>query len=473
MKKILSILLLGCTLTACSELVEGLNEDPNNPTSTSYQFILTGAQVSNTIVQTGEIARKAGIFCGYYTGIDRQHLGFSEYAVTTSDFDSQWNDVFVGTVVNTLAAEEAALEEGIEGITIGILQVIRALALGTTTSMWGDIPFEEAGIPELENPVFEDQIVVYGKIQSLLDEAINNLSSGTGRPANGSDIHFDGDPSAWIEVANSLKARYYMHTREYDLAYQSALSGISSPANNLLTPHGTAVDNSNLNYQFFAIEVRQADLITSDFMTSLVAPDNSINPNFDNYRGNSKTDETGRYNYLFSITSFGTQPNISDGFAAQEAPARLITYAENLLTLSEAGFRSQGAETGLSHLNEFRAFMASGGYLSNADLADVQYDAYELTDFENGGVENPDGISTNDALLREILEERYITLFGTTEGFNDTRRTERESTVRVPVTPNTGSLLPQRFLYPTTEIDRNDNVPTPVPDFFLPTAVNQ
>ncbi len=473
MKQIIMLFFFGAIFSACSNLVDGLNENPNSPTTTSYQYILTGAQVSNTIVQTGEIARKAGIFCGYYTGIDRQHLGFSEYAVTTSDFDSQWNDVYAGTVVNARAAEEAAKEEGLDGVTIGIAQVVRAIALGTATSLWGDIPFSEAGQISVENPAFEGQLDVYDQLQALLDQAINNLSLGTGRPASGADIHFDGDPAAWTEVAYTLKARYYMHTRQYSEAYNAAQNGISLSANNLATPHGTADDNSNLNYQFFAVEVRQADLITSDFMASLVAPTADLSPNIDNYRGNAKTDETARYNYLFNITSFGTQPNTSDGFAAQEASAQMVTYAENLLILAEAGFRTQGFDTGLGHLNEFRAYMAAGGYMTNADMANIQYDPYVASDFENGGIENMDGLNADDALLREILEERYITLFGTAEGFCDTRRTEQETNVRVPITPNTGTLLPQRFLYPTTEIDRNINVPNPIPDFFDPTPVNQ
>ncbi len=473
MKKLITILILTGLISACSGLVEGLNENPNSPTSTSYQNILTGAEVGNTVVQTGEIARKAGIFCGYYTGIDRQHLGFSEYAVTTSDFDSQWNDVYVGALANALAAEQAAKEEGLEGVTIGITQVIRALALGTAASLWGDIPFDEAGRIEVEAPAFEGQIMVYAKLQSLLDEAIDNLNLGTGRPASNSDIHFDGAPEAWTEVAYTLKARYYMHTKEYSNAYAAAQNGISSAGNTLATPHGTADDNSNLNYQFFAVEVRLSDVITSDFMASLIAPDPATSPDFANYRGNAKTNETGRYNYLLSTTSFGIQPNTSDGFAARNAPARLVTYAENLLILAEAGFRSQGFDAGLQHLNDFRAWMATGGYLSNADPANIQYDAYTAADFESGGMENPDGLSADDALLREILEERYVTFFGMVEGFNDTRRTEKETMVRVPVTPNTGSQLPQRFLYPTTEIDRNPNVPSPVPDFFSPTPANQ
>lgn len=473
MKQIILFSLLVLSLPACSSLVEDLNEDPNNPTNASYQYILTGAEVGNLILQTGETARKAGIFAGYYTGIDRQHLGFSQYAVTTSDFNSEWNNAYVDALVNALDAQRAAEQEGIGGITVGITQVIQALVLGTTASLWGDIPFDEAGIPELENPAFEDQLAVYGKLQDRLDAAIRNLDAGSGRPVSNSDIHLDGNPQAWREVAYTLKARYFMHVKDYASAYAAAQQGISTPANNLMGPHGTAADNANLNYQFFAVEVRQSDLITSEFMASLINPDPATSANIANYRGNAKTDETARYNYLFEIREFGTQPNTTDGFAAQDAPSPVVTYAENLLILAEAGFRSQGFATGLERLNDFRAYLATGGYLSNPTAAGLRYEPYVTPDFDNGGLENPDGISPDNALLREILQERYVTFFGQIEGFNDTRRTQGETTVRVPVMPNVGSQLPQRFLYPTTELDRNSNVPRPVPDFFAPTPVNQ
>lgn len=474
MNKIILFLIYLVIFTSCGDLVDGLNENPNSPTTASYQYVLTGAEVGNIVLQTGETARKAGIFCGYLTGIDRQHLGFSDYSVTTSDFNSHWNEVYVDVVAHSHVAEAAAEEEGITGVTKGIIQVVRAMALGTATSLWGDIPFDEAGMPEIENPSFEGQQQVYAKIQDLLDEAIVNISSGSGRPASNSEIYLDGDPAAWTEVAYTLKARYYMHTREYDRAYAAAQQGIRSADHSLLAPHGTATENANLTYTFFAVEVRQADLITSDFMASLIAPDASVSPDITRYRGNAKTDETGRYHYLFEVTSVGTQPNTnSNAFAAQTAPAPLVTYAENMLILAEAGYRTAGFEKGLQHLNEYRAYLAAGGYMTNAAPADIRYDAYETVDFETGGMENADGVASGDALLREILEERYVTFFGQIEGFNDTRRTEKETSVRVPVQPNNGSSLPERFLYPTTEIDRNPNVPKPVPNFFDPTPVNQ
>jgi hypothetical protein len=117
--------------------------------------------------------------------------------------------------------------------------------------------------------------------------------------------------------------------------------------------------------------------------------------------------------------------------------------------------------------------MASGGYMTNPVMANIKYDPYVAADFDNLGIENPSGISSANALLREILEERYITLFGQIEVFNDTRRTQNESIVRVPIVPNTGSSLPQRFLIGDSEIDTNNNTPNPIPGFFEPTQVNQ
>ena len=111
--------------------------------------------------------------------------------------------------------------------------------------------------------------------------------------------------------------------------------------------------------------------------------------------------------------------------------------------------------------------------MTNPVMANVKYDPYVSADFDNLGIENMDGISRDNALLREILEERYVSLFGQIEVFNDTRRTQDESIVRVPITPNVGSDLPQRFLIGNSEIDTNNNTPNPIPGFFERTSVNQ
>ena len=467
MKSFILLVLTVILLQSCSSLVEDINNDPNNQTQSPYQTVLTGAEVGSILFQSGENARRACIFAGQYTGIDRQHLGFDQYSVTTSDFNPLWNDGFSDALRNALVTEEVALKDNAGAVTIGITKVLQAQAFGTLASLYGDIPFDEVVNEEFPNPMFENQTAVYTKTQALLDQAISNLQQGSGRPATGSDIFFDGNPQAWLECAYTLKARFYMHVKDYGNAYTAAQNGIKSVNNSMYGPHGTAAEDSNLNYQFFAIEVRQSDLIVSNFMSGLMDPTSAT------YRGNSKTNESGRNSYYFTTNALGVQPNITNGYAAQSAPSALVTYQENLLILAEAGFRTNGFDNGLSHLNNFRAFMTGGGYLTNANPSNIVYDPYNTADFASGGIENTDNISPNNALLREILEERYITFFGHIEVFNDTRRTEDETIVRVPIIPNTGSLLPQRFIYPQSEIDRNSNIPNPIPNFFDKTAANQ
>ncbi|WP_296618989.1 SusD/RagB family nutrient-binding outer membrane lipoprotein [Marivirga sp.] len=479
MRTYIKLFILGILISsvACQELVNGdedININPNNPTSTGHESVLTTTGVGQIILQNGETSRLAGILGGTHTGIARQYGGYNSYSITTGDLDAIWDDLFIHSFRNAKLTEELATEEGISGITIGIAQVHQALAIGSGAGLYGSLPFDDLAQIDIDNPAFESQPQVYAKVQGLLDQAISNLESGQGKPFTNSDIFFDGDASAWLEVAYTLKARFYMHTKEYAEAYSAAQSGISAYENSMQAPYGTALDAANLNWQLWENETQGDDIVISEFMVSLVSPDNTESPDFTNYRGNAKTNETARYNYLFSTNDNGYQTNPADGaFGGQSTPSPMVTYQENLLILAEAGLRSQGFNVGLGHLNEFRDFMATGGYLGNVDLNNLQYDPYTTTDFDNGGLENSNGLSADDALLREILEERYVTLFSQIEIFNDVRRTQDEINVRVPVEPNTGSDLPQRFIYPQSEIDRNDNTPSPIPTLFDRTAVNQ
>lgn len=457
------------TLAACDDIIDGeINIDPNNPTSTEYQSVLTTAGVGQILVQNGIASRMAGFFSGTHTGIARQYGGFNTYTVTTNSFNGIWDDIFINAFRNARLSASLAEEQGISGVTIGITQVLEALSAGTATSLFGDIPFDQLSNVQFDNPEFESQLQVYGKIQTLLDNAIVNLSAGGGRPAVGSEIFFNGDPVAWIAVANTIKARYYMHTGEYAAAYAAAQNGISIPVHSMLGAFGEAIEASNLNWQQFENESQGDDLIMSDFLVSM------LDATANEYRGNSKTNEIARYNYLFGTNPNGVILNTSrDGFAGQTAPARIVTYEENLLILAEAAIRSVDFATALTHLNDFRSYMSSGGYLNSPNLSDLQYDAYVANDFANGGIENVDGLSADNALLREVLEERYITLLAQIEVFNDVRRTLNETIVRVPVVPNVGTALPERFLYAQSEIERNTNIPSEIPGLFVPTEVNQ
>jgi len=459
-KYLIVLIIFGCD----SLIPEDLNINPNSPSEAPEDLVLTGSMVGTILFHEGATSRRAGIWSGYFRGTDRQHEGFDNYLVEASDFTAIWNDVFINSLRNAIIVEEKALSSDRSGVITGISKVIQAHGLGVAASLYGDIPFDQAGRIEYIYPEFESQDVVYEKVQDLLTQAILELSLDVNKPSNGSDIFFNGDSYKWIKVANSLKARFYMHTKNYDQAYNYASLGIESPAENMMAIHGDVQGNSNLFYQFF----------TGSRGTELTSENSKIveiiSSSHSSYRGNSKTNEEARFDFYFSGAG---RPNYISGYFSRSNTFPLVSYSENTLTLAESGLRSKNFYTGLSHLNEFRGYMSGGGYLNNGyDTLSMNYNPYIQSDFEVGGMENIDNISKEDALLREILEERYITFYGQIEGFNDVRRTRKES-YGILLNPNTGSSLPERFLYPQSEIDTNPNTPSPIPGFFEPTRVNK
>ena len=118
----------------------------------------------------------------------------------------------------------------------------------------------------------------------------------------------------------------------------------------------------------------------------------------------------------------------------------------------------------MGYLNELRGHLASGDAFVKVDDADILlYDAYEAADFDSGGIENTDGMDATRALLREIVEERYVSGYGTFMPWNDARRLRKsDSDVSVPFPLNTTSVsqYPERFIISQNELNSNSNAPS-------------
>ena len=349
----------------------------------------------------------------------------------------------------------------------GIANVIEAHAIGSMASMFGDVPYSQVGIEQ--NAAFDKQADVFQSAQVLLNTAIDQLSSVAASRRFTDDILLGGNPVSWIQVAYTLKARYYMMTREYGEAYQNALLGVNSKNSSLryaaaYSGYGTTSENSNL-YNLILSGSRSGDL------TSLGSfNDNLLNASKAASRNNAKTNESRRRDYL-TLDQTGIKSN---RLSAANAQMPLVSYEENLLILAEAGMRSAGFNEGLTRLNALRTYLASGNAFSGDSALPIKYDSYTAADFAAGGIENADNISAEKALLREIMEEKYVSCFGTLIPFDDFRRiraTDNSIVLQIPI--NAGNLYPERFLIAQDEINGNSNAPSPIPDLFAKTQVNQ
>jgi len=111
-----------------------------------------------------------------------------------------------------------------------------------------------------------------------------------------------------------------------------------------------------------------------------------------------------------------------------------------------------------------------------ADTLTTVYEPYVAADFNVGGIENPAGMNPTRALLKEIVEERYVSGYGQFIPFNDARRLRKsDSDIRVPFPLNTATATqyPERFIISQEELNANSNAPDPDPGIYAVTEVNQ
>lgn len=469
-------LLVGLGLGSCEGIVDDLNKDPNNATDAPARYVFTGTQIANMAAQEGLASRLAIVWTGYGKGTFQQLGTWYLYQITASNFDDDWNLFFAGVNKNALIAIEKAEALGNRKMA-GITKIVQVNGMATATELWGDVPYTESGnSAEYPNPKFETQAELYPKLIARLDDAIADLESGIGT-VSAEDIYLAGDATKWKQIAYTLKARLLLDTKQYDAALTAATAGVSAFANSLYALHGTTASvNENANYSFLT-NIRAGSITGEDsYLTFLLNPANA------KYRGNAKTNETARFKFYYNETGVNAvgviEPNTltttaARGFFARDASFPLITYQENILTLAETALRSgKGFDVALGHLNTYRAFLNSGGYLHSTYkvAANYKYEAYVAADFAAGGMENADGIAADAALLREILEERYVTFYGQHIGWDDERRTRSEA-VGIKLTPNNGTQLPGRFIYSQNELNSNTSAPTTVPGLFELTPI--
>lgn len=467
MKNLIIAATVVLSLVSCTKVYEGMNIDPNNPVNVNAETLLKGMQLANIAVQVSHVQRITGMWMSQYRGVTLLYQSLGEYNLSAEESNDTWNFVYQGiSKQGSIIREKLPNNKSYSGIS----KILEANALGTATALYGDIPFSERANDKIAVPKFDRQVDVYAGIQTLLDEAIAELGSVPASVVVTNDIFFQGRSTTWVRVAYSLKARYFLETREYAKAYAAALQGINSTALSWKFYPPGLVSDGDYNLLNTLIDQRGGYLSTSGtYMHDVL-----LRAGATGNRNNAKTNEDARARY-YRIG--GTSSNAELGVAARNAPMPLVTYEETLLILAEAGLRVTGFTEGLTQLNRVRGVLRSnlGLLTAPATGGTILYADYVAADFNPGGMENPDNITPLRALLREIVQERYLSLYGTILPFNDARRLRKgdnDVNVPIPFTTATATRHPERLIYSQNEINANPNVPNPIPDIYIKTQVN-
>ena len=463
--KYIALSLLLFISMGCEKLVEGINDNPNEISSDSFEagvLLLKGIELANVSVQAGHETRIGGMWCGQTKGLVLLYKSLAEYNISAEETNGIWQNAYQGVVKQArLLRQQTATNPKAKQYS-GITKVLEANALGTLASLFGDIPYTEISNEAVADPKFESQKSVFAKLQILLDEAIADLGASPNSLVS-EDLMLAGNTVRWTKVARTLKARMYLYTGEYEKAYQEALLGVLTPLDALVfTPPAIGNGSQNLNYKM--INQRGGYWgFTGSYLDVLLGTK----------RNNSKTSENARLAYY---RFDGASATNNKGIAAVNTPITLVGYEENTLILAETAVRTGKTAIGLTQLNNLRAYLAGGKAFIKLNAGDaLKYDPYVLADFEKNGIENKEGLVTERALLREIIEERYVSGFTGLLGFDDLRRLgskEKDIAVLPPFNSPTISQYPQRFIVAQSELSANENAPKDA-GIFAVTEVNK
>jgi len=361
---------------SCDQYLD-INEDPNVAVDVPAELLLKGMELADVQIQSGHLMRISQFWTGQTKGIANLYARINDYNIAPEETNSQWSSMYHGIMTQNNIIQENSDDELVKGIA----NILEAHGIGTMASLFGDIPYSEVG--SNEDAAFDTQESVYQAAQTLLSDAITQLSGVPAGRRLTDDILLGGNSVAWIQVANTLKARYFLMTRQYSEAHQSALSGISTGVNSLryakaYSAYGTTNENSSL-YYLILTGSRAGDLTsTGSFCQNLMNPANASS------RNNAKTNESRRRDYLF-LDQSGINAN---RLSWKSATMPMVTYEENLLILAETGFRTTGFNEGLLQLNNLRTYLSSSSAFAGDPGLTKLYDSYVSTDFDAGGIEN-------------------------------------------------------------------------------------
>lgn len=420
--------------------------NPNFPANATAGQRLTGVEIGVEELLTGDPARTIALWMQQYAGTDRQYYLTSLYSYGEDLTNGYWTTIYEGGGLLDIRSIKTTSDAAGDSTTAGIARVLEALEIGTAADWYGDVPYSQAFDPTIK-PKLDPQASIYKAVQDTLDRAIRQLNANAGAGPQAADVLYGGDRLKWARLANSLKARFYLHTAErtgtaadgtpaFDAtAYQNALTaaqqGIKS-GEDFRTYQSTNLNEANLLFQF-ATNQRPGYASPSAFYVTLLTTRNDPRLSVYFAPAAGSTTITGASN-----RNGGPRPGTAvfnpSGVGGAGYRWSMVGYGETQLIIAEANYRLGNTGPALASYNNERV---AAGFTAATSLP------------------------TGAAGLQEIITEKYAALLQNPEIWSDYRRTCVPGLVP-PTAAGTGALIPSRFLYPDVERNTNSaNIPIP------------
>lgn len=155
--------------------------------------------------------RYAGYFCfGFEGSWWTDELGYS-YNGGYTDAAWDWLEGYLRDLDNYLdLTAEGGDFENEKMYAVGL--ILKGLYYQKYTDIFGEIPYEQAGKPDIITPEFNTQKEIYEGVITELDQAMQLIGDATNtgnalEDLGDNDLYYGGDLQKWKKLANTLKLR--------------------------------------------------------------------------------------------------------------------------------------------------------------------------------------------------------------------------------------------------------------------------
>lgn len=448
MKKfsIIQILVLACLiLTGCTDNFDEINSNPNAPEVVSANLLSSTvtSEITRTLTQEG-----------YSDGNSITQLmaknNFSGFAQFDWGDQGMWN-FFYGILPEIDDILEISRAEGTQNSTYeGIALTLRALVFANLTDLYGNVPYSKALSGQSEGiftPAYDSQEMVYQGVLQDLADADAAFSQNQAISGSTGDVIYNGNPSKWRKLANSLRLRYLLRiSKQVDVSAEmqavvSAGNYISSNADNaVLTYSGTTNTDS-----WPESTGRIGGFDEKSLATTALEYFNTFND--------------PRLDIWFDRNSDGNWVGIPIGLNQDNARVYDDTYSPSRLDVNLFYYSSTAAEAYIIKNSEVQFILAEAaerGMISGD--AETYYNAGVRASLSYWGVSDADidaylnqSSVKYDGSLALLLTQKTIALWNVDyQGWMNYRRTGLPALEPGPDSLN-GDLYPVRFLYPSSE----------------------
>lgn len=475
------MLFSGIVATSSCKKMMDINKNPDAiPDSNSpIAQLLTSAQVNLAFEGGSDLFRYATVIMQQMSGEasqPNQTYEYYRYNITGSDLNNVWSSIFASTLSDLELILKSAATGGSPHYA-GVAKILKAYEYSQVVDVWGDVPYTEAQqLSSNTQPAYDDDATIYPKLITLLTEAITDLNAATSVLSPGSNsvfysnANFTVSKANWIKLANTLRLRLLLHYSKKDpafcLAQMTALINAGGPfmasnADNFQLPF---YNLPNQRSPISAFEVSRPNYLFADKrMLDIMGPKNDPRMPFyftdfpvgsGLYVGVSATSPpatpTNNYSRIHTFlrgavttAAVGTNSAVYSG----AAPQRMLSYAEYCFIRAEAALMGAPGNTA-------QQWFTDG---ITASMQEVGISPAGITTYltANGTL-----TGTNAQILQQIIEEKYIALFGVSvEPWTDWRRTGYPA-LSIPTNAITSvTAVPRNLFLPQSEIDLNPKNP--------------